>query len=298
MSVTTGGNGWCRGKSHDNTRQDSKCDGEMPLRVKIRHSLAAIFQTLFSPLTVFIWLASIIVATIASPFGTSVIAEWPMRAVYWLVIVSVSVVIGYAIRAVSIALVGIRRPVLLDVVMIVLILLVITPVIWGFTRIARFIPETDLMPLSVVAGYVILCASVIVVGRRVMPGFEGPPVDIVRETATEPIVQPSRAHPPRILRRLEPGMHGQILRLTANDHFVEIATVNGIASLRMRLTDAIAEMEPVIGYCVHRSHWVAHDAIVRVERQNTQKLYVVLANGEQIPVSRKYRVNLERAGLI
>ena len=89
-----------------------------------------------------------------------------------------------------------------------------------------------------------------------------------------------------------------MLRLTANDHFVEIATDNGAETLRMRLVDAIDEMEPVNGYCVHRSHWVSHEAIDRIERENSHKIFVILNNNDRIPVSRKYRINLENAGWI
>jgi DNA-binding LytR/AlgR family response regulator len=63
------------------------------------------------------------------------------------------------------------------------------------------------------------------------------------------------------------------------------------------LGDAIDEMEPVKGICTHRSHWVALGAIKRVEREGA-RLFVVLRNGDRVPVSRKYRPRLEQAGLI
>jgi DNA-binding LytR/AlgR family response regulator len=86
--------------------------------------------------------------------------------------------------------------------------------------------------------------------------------------------------------------------LTAKNHYVEVVTDKGSTTIRMRLADAIDEMEPVEGYCVHRSHWVARSAINAVERENAQKIFVLLSNGDRIPVSRKYRPNLEKTGLV
>ena len=270
----------------------------MPLKSSISDSFSKTFRTLFSPLTIFIWLAAIVVATIAGPFETNLISSWPMRAVYWAVVVSISVVVGYGARAVSLALVGAERPLVLDGAMVALLTFVLTPIIWLVTRTAHFVPDVALPPMPSFAGYVMLCTAVIVIGRRVAPGFETrgygflPRLERESPTAVDPVEKP------RLLRRLAAETQGNILRLTANDHFVEVATDNGVESLRIRLADAINEMEPVEGYCVHRSHWVAHEAIIRVERENTHRIYVVLANNDRIPVSRKYRVNLEKSGLI
>ena len=70
-----------------------------------------------------------------------------------------------------------------------------------------------------------------------------------------------------------------------------------LAEERGAAQDAVNEMEPVEGFCTHRSHWVTRAAVKRVERQGN-RLYAALINGEMIPVSRKYRENLENAGLI
>lgn len=270
----------------------------MPMRSRIKGSFSETFRTLFSPLTVFIWLASIVLATIAGPFDTYSSMAWPMRAMYWLVVVTFSVVVGYGVRAVSLALVDPARPILLDGVMVVLMTLVFTPMVWLITHTVRFAPAIDPPSLPTFAGYVMLCTAVIVIGRRVAPGFETKSYDFLPELEPEPTVVVGSVEQPRLLRRLGAEVQGNILRLTANDHFVEVATENGAETLRIRLADAIDEMEPVRGYCVHRSHWVAHDAVVRVERENNHKLFVILSNNDRVPVSRKYRVNLEQAGVI
>lgn len=263
----------------------------MSLKARIRRSFSETFQTLFSPLTLFIWLASVVVTSVAGPFGTFATMTGPVRVAYWLAVISASVLVGYSMRALALMLVDRKRPFLLDGMIVVLMTVVFTPVAWQITRLAGAAYPS----LQAIAGYVMLCSTVVVVSRRVMPGFEAEGYDFLPEI--DPL--PSDTAPqPRLLRRLRPDVMGDVLRLTANDHFVEVVTMNGAETLRMRLADAIDEMEPVKGYCVHRSHWVAHQAVKKAERENSHKLFVVLANGDRIPVSRKYRVNVEKAGLI
>ena len=273
-------------------------DNHMSLSKRIRRSFSLTFGSFFSPLTLFIWLAAIVVATIAGPFGTFAVMDAPQRALYWLVVVSLSVVVGYGTRALALALVGQDRPILFDVVMVALMTVVLTPMVWFITGTVRKVPAVELQPLLTFAGYVMLCTAVIVVGRRVVPGFEPRSYDFLPEPEARARQSVSAEPEPRLSRRLSPTLRGRILRLTANDHLVEVVTERGAETLRMRLTDAVAEMEPVPGCCVHRSHWVAHAAITRVERETPHKMFVVLVNEDRIPVSRKYRCNLEEAGLI
>jgi DNA-binding LytR/AlgR family response regulator len=65
--------------------------------------------------------------------------------------------------------------------------------------------------------------------------------------------------------------------------------------LLMRLSDAIAETEPTPGFQIHRSHWVAQDAIGSVH-STSRKSEVVLHSGERLPVSRTYLPQLKDAG--
>lgn len=116
-----------------------------------------------------------------------------------------------------------------------------------------------------------------------------------RQTEMPPeVIEPAL---PRLAKRLPETFQGQIFRLTVRDHAVDVVTSEGTFSIRSRLTDAIAEMEPVPGHCTHRSHWVADAAIAGVERQGG-KSYVRLINGDLVPVSRKYKPMLEQDGVI
>lgn len=102
---------------------------------------------------------------------------------------------------------------------------------------------------------------------------------------------------PRLLDRLEPQFQGQLLRLSVNDHYVEVVTDRGVASVLMRFSDALAELEGVDGHRVHRSHWVARDAVVGTERQRN-RLFLKTTDGVSVPVSATYRDDLMRQGVI
>jgi len=90
---------------------------------------------------------------------------------------------------------------------------------------------------------------------------------------------------------------GRLLALTVEDHYVDIVTDRGKALVLMRLADAIREAAPVPGLQIHRSHWVALDAVSRTER-SAGKVIVELSNGLRLPVSRGYMAMARDAGLV
>ena len=57
------------------------------------------------------------------------------------------------------------------------------------------------------------------------------------------------------------------------------------------------EMEPTTGACVHRSHWVADGAVKGPERADG-RLWLILENGDRVPVSRGYRSEAEARGWV
>lgn len=102
---------------------------------------------------------------------------------------------------------------------------------------------------------------------------------------------------PRIVMRLEPGLRGPLVALSVRDHYVDVQTRAGRGTVLMRLGDAVAEVGPVEGAQVHRSHWVAWDQVTAVEK-GEGRLALVMAAGPAIPVSRNNRDRLVERGLI
>ncbi|MEL7099732.1 MAG: LytTR family DNA-binding domain-containing protein [Pseudomonadota bacterium] len=102
---------------------------------------------------------------------------------------------------------------------------------------------------------------------------------------------------PRLADRLSDSARGAILRLEAEGHYVHIVTEQGAERVRLRLADAVREMEPVVGHFSHRSHWVAQSAIVG-SGQEAGKRVLRLSNGDVVPVSRTFQPDLDAAGVL
>jgi len=110
------------------------------------------------------------------------------------------------------------------------------------------------------------------------------------------ILVPSGAADPRILQRLPEEWGKKILRITVRDHYVEIVTDRTKEKVLMRFSDAISEAEGIPGLQVHRSHWVAEDAVRTIEREKG-RMFLTLEDGSRIPVSRGFRTAVMEAGI-
>jgi hypothetical protein len=93
-----------------------------------------------------------------------------------------------------------------------------------------------------------------------------------------------------LIDRLPVEKRGAILRLEVQDHYVLVVTVRASDLLLMRLGDAIAETAPDSGVRVHRSHWVADEAVERIVRRggSNPRLEITTVDGATIPVSRSF----------
>jgi len=120
------------------------------------------------------------------------------------------------------------------------------------------------------------------------------PPALPSETAA-PAPAPGRSLPP-ILERVSLPQRGRLLALTVEDHYVDIVTDRGKTLVLMRLADAIREASGVDSLQIHRSHWVARDAVVRPHRA-AGKLSLELSNGLRLPVSRGFLPQVKAAGL-
>jgi hypothetical protein len=97
----------------------------------------------------------------------------------------------------------------------------------------------------------------------------------------------SGAFPRALLSRLPSRLGEEIVALEAEDHYLRVHTSLGSDLVLMRLSDAIAAIEPDLGIQVHRSWWVAHDAICEIIRLE-QRSHLKLRNGLLVPVGRTY----------
>lgn len=259
---------------------------------EIRKAFAETYARLFSPLTIFIFFACWILAVTAGPFGTYEAMGWELRAIYWFSIVSLAILIGFGVRALMVVVVGYERPLLFDFGATLTMTAIFSPIAIMLRQIvSRSADGLVVDALSIMFNTFFITAAIFVLRRHVTADEPGSYLFPELEPEPEPNV-------PRLMRRLSAEVKAPILRLSARDHYVDVVTERGEQALRLRLVDAIDEMEPVKGFCTHRSHWVAQTAIAGTERENSHKLFVILINGDSVPVSRKYRPDLEQAGIV
>lgn len=109
--------------------------------------------------------------------------------------------------------------------------------------------------------------------------------------------QPNEASAPPILARLPFERRGALLSLSAVDHYVNVRTKKGNQLVLMRLADAMNEVGSTEGLQVHRSHWVARDAIQSVKRDGDRAI-LTLIDGTEIPASRRFIPDLKAAKIL
>lgn len=111
------------------------------------------------------------------------------------------------------------------------------------------------------------------------------------------LVEPPLPEAEQVFRRRLPAplRRARLIAIEAYDHYLKVHTDAGTELVTMRLADAVAELAGAHGCQVHRSWWIAGDAIeaVRWKRGGGE---AVLAGGLTAPVSRTYAPLLKQAG--
>ena len=110
---------------------------------------------------------------------------------------------------------------------------------------------------------------------------------------TAPLDAP--APQPAFLERLPGHLGTDLIALEMEDHYVRAHTALGSELVLMRMRDAVAELQGIEGAQVHRSWWVARDAVEDVKREG-RNLRLVLPGGIEAPVSRARVTELKQAG--
>lgn len=103
-----------------------------------------------------------------------------------------------------------------------------------------------------------------------------------------PVIAAPQAAPDQpFLALIPPHLGRELLALGAEDHYLRVVTMQGSDLILMRMADAIRELGDGTGLQVHRSWWVALDAVTALRRDGARTA-LVLANGQEVPVSRTY----------
>lgn len=230
----------------------------------------------------------------AGPFGTYELLPLAARLGYWAAIVLATYGVGYGFGVVAVPLVGRRIrtrwlrmalvstasgiPITVAVVLVNLVTFGSDG--WDVIELAELWVSVTVISLGVMLISVLVDQS----------------LARAREHVPMPDAAGAEAGQPRVLERLPLPQRGNLVSLSVSDHYVDVVTTRGHGLVLMRLSDAIAETAPVQGLQVHRSHWVALDAVARPVRVDG-KLQLELRDGRRLPVSRSYLKAVRQAGL-
>lgn len=210
----------------------------------------------------------------------------PERLFFWPILLALSLIISYLVRATVTTVAPNQHQFSRDGIVIVLFSTLFAPMPALVSSLTVGAPPEPVLTFFEAYLLILIVASAVVIIRHVL-GME--------KRSEEPTVDER----PRFLRRLEGQVcPEQVLRLTVDDHYVEVYLTTGETQrVLIRFADAVDEMDGLEGMCVHRSHWVASQAIRGVEKCGGRE-FVVLSDDSRIPVSRTYRPNLVEAGWI
>lgn len=235
---------------------------------------------MLAPMALLIFAGLTAVLTLVAPFDSARFGVVP-RFGYWLTIVVPTYAAGYAINA------AFRGPRFAT-----------------WSRPARVVASALCTALAV--SLLVLTLTFAMTG--VLPPRANLPVFIGNTFAIAGIVavlmdvilaQPHRAPagPAPLLSRLPHDKRAPLVSISVEDHYVRVRTTQGEEMLLLRLSDAMAETGETTGMQVHRSHWVALNQVKTATRTGDRAI-LMMAQGPDIPVSRRYIPALKEAGLL
>lgn len=103
------------------------------------------------------------------------------------------------------------------------------------------------------------------------------------ETPQQPAA--AEAPLPEFIDLLPLERRGRVLMLKSELHYLQVVTERGSGLILYNLGDAVEQLDKVPGMLVHRSYWVAFEAIEKLARKGRQgELH--LRDGNRVPVSR------------
>ncbi len=229
-------------------------------------------------------------AAYAGPFGTFAEPIW-RRAVFWTLVVFAAWFMARHCATLAGRVFKVPQGLPMDLTITALMAALFTPALYFAAHAIFGHQALSGFTYAVFVQNVAIVALIVSISHRLGSGpaltalfrLVGPPAPVMPQ--------------PRLAERLPDGFSGQILRLTVEDHLVEVVTDRGSYRIRMRFADAVNEMDVVEGFCTHRSHWVNRSAVSGVVR-DSGKLWLELWNGDRVPVSRTHRAELETAGIL
>lgn len=226
-----------------------------------------------------LWGLLTLLCAVTGPFGTHDVMGFGLRAAYWGVIVAGSVLGSVVVARV------VTRSFVQELALWVLFSFVLALGV-HLLNLALFPSEATASGLLYLFG--VVAAVVVVVNGMIF---------LARKTLAPPVADLEAPDPTlRFLRRVPLEQRGPLVRIEAQDHYLNVVTTKGSALILIRLSEAIDELEGARGLQTHRSHWVALEAVTS-HRRSEGRDSLVMSDGTEVPVARTRRQAAKDAGL-
>ena len=225
-----------------------------------------------------------LVLGMVGPFGTYESLRLPARLAYWAAIVVSTYFLGFAVVSLLEKVIFAKRPGPAGFALIGAMAGVpVALFVWILNRLVYGTDVIFLLPLTLYA------MAIAAVSSGLIAFFS-------MRLAHAPAPAQTTAQRPKLIERLQPRLRGKLLYLSMQDHYVEVVTDKGSELVLMRMSDAVDETAPVEGLQIHRSHWIARDAVAGSERRGG-RLILRMSDGAELPVSRNRIGLVKDAGL-
>jgi hypothetical protein len=261
------------------------------------------------------WAAILIVAAmlgVVGPFGTFSQIPFLLRIGYWFAVALTTYTVGYAFiglvlgyylpgpkyRGAKIVLAGFVAALPITGVVLLLDRALFNEPRWVDRDLIALVINVALISAGITFLYDLISGS-----GRATTSTQPATLEATQGTAAPttfpadiapPVAPPAR---PPLVERLTPAARGALAYMSMQDHYVDVHTDRGSALVLLRLADAMRETGAVAGLQIHRSHWVAMDAVQGTLRKDG-KLYVKMQDGALLPVSRSFQAAVRAAGVI
>jgi hypothetical protein len=134
--------------------------------------------------------------------------------------------------------------------------------------------------------------SLAVVAVRALVWRRSPAVVQTRTIIAPPLPEAEATFRRRLSARRR---NARLIAIEAHDHYLRVHTDAGVEMITLRFADGLDELALAHGWRVHRSWWVAADAVEAVRwRRGAGEIQLV--DGLKVPVSRTYGPVVKQAG--
>lgn len=252
---------------------------------------------LSSPVTVYAWVFISVLMAIAGPFGSYDHIGFGTRLLMWGGVAAGAIALAVGIRTMVYGVMGLRDYWRGATATAALVCVIVSYPVKALTAGLSVATGFAAPAMTEIGAFVFFLTMGFCAFRHAaepaVRGMADPPAIVPPATSPAvPVAEPAEPAPIRLLARIDPDLRGRPIRMQVRDHYVDLVTDRGTASVLIRFSDAIAEMDGVDGMQVHRSHWVAADAVTAVDRAGA-RMFLRLSDGSRIPVSDRHRKHTE-----